>query len=109
MISKEKEILMESFDRRSLKSDNTKSLMDSMFKSKQNHLRNRRGKGVSPNATMLKKQGETYDIKKLGYSQKTNSPTSRSSVRPFKPQTLQEQRMIKWEKELEEIQKWLDK
>ena len=32
-----------------------------------------------------------------------------SSVRPFKPQTLQEQRMIKWEKELTEIQKWLDK
>ena len=30
-------------------------------------------------------------------------------VRPFKPQTLQEQRIIQWEKELEEIQEWLDK
>ena len=109
MISKEKEILMESFDRRSLKSDNTKSLMDSMFKSKQNHLRNRRKEEYLSQVEGFKKQGETMDIDKLGYSQKTNSPTSRSSVRPFKPQTLQEQRMIKWEKELEEIQKWLDK
>lgn len=109
MISKEKEILMESFDRRSLKSDNTKSLMDSMFKSKQNHLRNRRKEEYLNQVEGFKKKGETFNIDKLGYSQKTNSPTSRSSVRPFKPQTLQEQRMIKWEKELEDIQKWLDK
>ena len=89
MISKEKEILMESFDRRSLKSDNTKSLMDSMFKSKQNHLRNRRKEEYLNQVEGFKKQGETYDIKKLGYSQ--------------------ERRMMEWEKELEDIQTWLDK
>jgi len=109
MISKEKQILMESFDKRSVKKNYTQNLMDSMLNSKQNHLRNRRKEEYLSQVEHFKKQGETMDINKLGHTQKTNSPTSRSSVRPFKPQTLQEQRIIKWEKELTEIQKWLDK
>jgi len=109
MISKEKQILMESFDRSSLKRDNTKSLMDNMFNSTINHISKRRKEKFLEDVETFKKQGETFDYNKLGHTQKTNSPTSRSSVRPFKPQTIQEQRQIKWDKELTEIQKWLDK
>jgi len=109
MISKEKQILIESFDRGSLKRDNTKSLMDSMFNSTINHISKRRKEKFLEDVETFKKQGKTYDYSKLGHSQKTNSPTSRSVVRPFKPQTLHEQRRIKWGKELKDIQKWLDK
>ena len=107
MISKEKKILFESFNRRSLKRSNTKKLMDRMFQGKMSQIRKHREEKYDNDVREWKKKG-TFDIEKLGHNQKSISPTSRSTVRPFKPQTLQEQRMLEWEKELEEIQEWLD-
>jgi hypothetical protein len=108
MVSKEKKILFESFDKRNLKSNYTKDLMDNMLNSKRQHIRRWREEELDKKVQEWKKEG-TYDINQLGHTQKSISPTSRSTVRPFKPQTLQEQRIIQWDKELEEIQEWLDK
>lgn len=107
MISKEKQILLESFNRRSLKRSNTQKLMDRMFQGKQKQIRKFREEEYDNKVSEWKKQG-SIDFEKLGHNQKSISPTSRSTVRPFNPQRLQEQRMLEWEKELEEIQEWLD-
>jgi hypothetical protein len=107
MISKEKQILFESFDKRNLKRNYTINLMDSMLKTKRQHIKKSREEEYDNKVQEWKKNG-TFDINQLGHYQKSTSPTSRSTVRPFKPQTLQEQRMLEWEKELEEIQEWLD-
>jgi hypothetical protein len=108
MISKEKQILFESFDSKSKKRNYTIDLMNGMMNSKKKHIRKFREEEYDNKVQEWKKNG-TFDINQLGHSQKSTSPTSRSTVRPFKPQTLQERRMMEWEKELEDIQEWLDK
>ena len=107
MISTEKKILLETFDRKSIKRNNTKRLMDNMLKFKKQHIRRWREEEYDNKVSEWKKQG-TYDISQLGHSQKNTSPTSRSSVRPFKPQTLQERRISEWELELEKIKEELE-
>ena len=81
--------------------------MDSMLSSKRKHIRQWREEEYDNKVSEWRKQG-TYDISQLGHSQKNTSPTSRSSVRPFKPQTLQERRISEWELELDEIINELD-
>ena len=98
----EKKILFETFNRRSVKRDNTKRLMDNMLKSKKQHIRKYREEEYDSKVSEWMKQG-TYDIDKLGHSQKNPSPTSRSSVRPFKKETLHEQQDRLFYEELDSI------
>ena len=104
MISREKQIFLESFDRRNLKRNNTKNIMDKMFQGKQRQIRKHREEEYDNKVREWKKQG-TFDMSKLGVNQKV-SPTSRSTVRSF--QSLQEQRDREFWKELDDILYELD-
>lgn len=96
-ISKEKQILLESFDRRNLKRDNTKNIMDRMFQVKKNQIRKLREEEYDNNVRKWSKK-KTFDMNLI--NQKV-SPTSRSNVRSF--QSLQEQRENEFWTELDEI------
>ena len=98
MISKEKQILKESYDRRNQNVKNTVKLMDKMLNYKLNALKRSRTEQYDNHIQEFKSKGETFDT----------APTSKSNVRPFKPQTLHEARMEKDERELQEIIEWLD-
>lgn len=110
MISKEKQILKESYDRRNQNVKNTVKLMDKMLNYKLNALKRSRTEQYDNHIQEFKSKGETFDTDKLGHTQNSlyTSPTSKSNVRPFKPQTLHEARMEKDERELQEIIEWLD-
>ena len=97
MISKEKQILMESFKRRSLKSDKTKNIMDRMFNIKKQQIRKSREEEYDNKVTEWKKQG-SFDTSLMNQNV---SPTSRSTVRSFK--RLQEQRDREFWNELDDI------
>ena len=106
MISREKQIFLESFDRRNLKRNNTKNIMDRMFQGKMRQIRKLREDEYDNNVREWKKRG-TFDISKLGFSQKERlSPTSRSNVRSFR--TLHEQRLLEDSIELENIKQELE-
>ena len=102
MISKEKQILFESFNRRSLKRSNTQKLMDRMFQGKQKQIRKFREEEYDNNVREWKKKG-SFDISKMNQNV---SPTSKSPSRSFI--SLQEQRDRDFWNELDEIQEWLD-
>ncbi len=105
-ISKEKQILLESFNRRSLKRSNTKKLMDRMFQGKMSQIRKHREEEYDNKVREWKKQG-TFDMSKLGFNQKERiSPTSRSDVRSFR--NLHEQRLYEDSIELGKILKELE-
>ena len=106
MISKEKQILFENFDKKNLKRNYTKNLMDNMLSSKRKHIRQWREEEYDNKVSEWKKQS-SFDISKM--NQTSISPTSRSSVRPFKKtQTLQERRISQWKTELEIIKEELE-
>ena len=106
MISKEKQILFESFNRRSLKRSNTQKLMDRMFQGRMSQLRKHREEEYDNKVREWKKQG-TFDMSKLGFNQKERiSPTSKSNVRSFR--NLHEQRLYEDSIELGKILKELE-
>ena len=106
MISREKQIFLESFDRRNLKRNNTKNIMDRMFQGKQRQIRKHREEEYDNKVREWKKQG-TFDMSKLGFNQKERiSPTSRSDVRSFR--NLHEQRLYEDSIELGNILKELE-
>ena len=104
MISREKQIFLESFDRRNLKRNNTKNIMDKMFQGKQRQIRKHREEEYDNKVREWKKQG-TFDMSKLGVNQKV-SPTSRSTVRSFR--NLHEQRLYEDSIELKKIKEELE-
>ena len=107
MISKEKKILFENFNRKSIKRDYTDNLMNRMLDFKKKKIRQSRQEEYLNNVEEWKKQGETFDISKMGFSQKERlSPTSKSNVRSFR--NLHEQRMYEDSIELQEILKELE-
>jgi len=101
MISQEKQILLESFNRRSLKRSNTKKIMDIMFQNKKNEIRRHREEEYDNKVREWKKQ-KTFDINTMFQNV---SPTSRSTVRSFKK--LNEEK-DKFYTELDEIIKELE-
>ena len=106
MISKEKQILFESFNRRSLKRGNTVKLLDRMLQGKRLQIRKHREEKYDNDVREWKKQG-TFDMSKLGFNQKERlSPTSRSNVRSFR--NLHEQRLYEDSIELGKILKELE-
>jgi len=104
-ISKEKQILLESFDRRNLKRNNTKNIMDKMFQVKKNQIRKNREEEYLNKVEQWSKQ-KSFDKSLIGQKERVSS-TGRSHVRSF--QKLVEQRKSDWELELENILKELDK
>jgi len=106
MISKEKRILFESFNRRSLNRSNTVKLLDRMLQGKRLQIRKHREEKYDNDVREWKKQG-TFDMSKLGFNQKERlSPTSRSNVRSFR--NLHEQRLYEDSIELGKILKELE-
>ena len=104
-ISKEKKILIESYDKRNLNYKNTKSIMDKMMNFRLGELKKSRNEEYDSKVSQWKKQ-TSFDISKI--NQTSESPTSKSIVRPFRPQTLQERRISQWELELEQIKQELE-
>ena len=102
MISREKQIFLESFDRRNLKRNNTKNIMDKMFQGKMKQLRKNRQEEYLNKVEEWKKK-PSFDISKMNQNV---SPTSKSPSRSFI--SLQEQRDRDFWNELDEIQEWLD-
>ena len=102
MISKEKQILFENFNRRSVKRNNTKNIMDKMFQGKMRQLRKNRQEEYLNKVEEWKKK-PSFDISKMNQNV---SPTSKSPSRSFI--SLQEQRDRDFWNELDEIQEWLD-
>jgi len=106
MISKEKQILFESFNRRSLKRSNTQKIMDKMFQGRMSQIRKHREEEYDNKVREWKKQG-SFDMSKLGFNQKERiSPTSKSNVRSFR--NLHEQRLYEDLMELENIKEELE-
>jgi len=106
MISKEKQILFESFNRRSLKRSNTQKIMDKMFQGRMSQIRKHREEEYDNKVREWKKQG-SFDMSKLGFNQKERiSPTSKSNVRSFR--NLHEQRLYEDLMELENIKQELE-
>ena len=106
-ISKEKQILIESYDKRSQNKQNTISVLDKMMNYRRQKLKNSREEQYQNHIEDFKSQGETFDISKMGFSQKQKvSPTSKSNVRSFR--NLHEQRMYEDSIELQEIIKELE-
>jgi len=106
MVSKEKRILFESFNRRSLNRSNTVKLLDRMLQGKRLQIRKHREEEYDNKVREWKKQG-TFDMSKLGFNQKERiSPTSRSDVRSFR--NLHEQRLYEDSIELGNILKELE-
>jgi len=107
MIIKEKKILFENFNRKSVKRDYTNNLMNRMLDFKKKKIRQSRQEEYLNNVENWKKQGETFDISKMGFNQKQKvSPTSKSNVRSFR--NLHEQRMYEDSIELQKIIKELE-
>ena len=102
MISKEKQLFLESFNRRSLKRDYIETIMDIGLNKKRQGIRKMREESYQELIDDLSKR-KSFD--KTLMNQKT-SPTSRTPVRSWKQQRLnelQEQRQTEFERELEEI------
>ena len=97
MISKEKKIFLESFDRRNLKRNEINKLMDKGLQQKMYTVRKMREESYQNLIDDLKKK-KSFD--KSLINQKV-SPTSRSTVRSF--QSLNEQRNREFWNELDEI------
>ena len=107
MISKEKQILIESYDKRSQNKKNTISVLNKMMNYRRNQLKNSREEQYHNHIEDFKSQGETFDISKMGFNQKQNvSPTSKSNVRSFR--NLHEQRLYEDLMELENIKEELE-
>jgi len=96
-ISKEKQILKESYNKRNQNVINTQNLMDKMMNYRLRELNKSRTEQYLNNVKEFKKQG-SFDMNLI--DQKV-SPTSRSTVRSF--QSLQEQREREFWDELDEI------
>ena len=96
-ISKEKQILKESYNKRNQNVINTQNLMDKMMNYRLRELNKSRTEQYLKNVKEFKKQG-SFDMNLI--DQKV-SPTSRSTVRSF--QSLQEQRDREFWDELDEI------
>ena len=106
MISKEKQILIESYDKRNLNYKNTKSIMDKMLNYRLGELKKSRNEEYSKKVQEWKKEN-SFDMNNLGYNQKERiSPTSRSDVRSFR--NLHEQRLSEWDIELKQIKEELE-
>ncbi len=103
MISKEKQIFLESFDRRNLNRNNTKNIMDRMFQVKKNQIRKSREEEYENKVREWSKQ-KSFDMNLI--NQKL-SPTSKSPSRSFI--SLQEQREREFWIELDEILESLEK
>ena len=103
MISKEKQIFLESFDRRNLNRNNTKNIMDRMFQVKKNQIRKSREEEYENKIREWSKQ-KSFDMNLI--NQKL-SPTSKSPSRSFI--SLQEQREREFWIELDEILESLEK
>ena len=101
-ISKEKQILKESYNKRNQNVINTQNLMDNMMNYRLRELNKSRTEQYLNNVKEFKKQG-SFDMNLI--DQKV-SPTSRSTVRSF--QSLQEQRDREFWDELDEIIESLD-
>ena len=97
MISKEKKIFLESFDRRNLKRNEINKLMDKGLQQKMYTVRKMREESYQNLIDDLKKK-KSFD--KSLINQKV-SPTSRSTVRSF--QSLNEKRNREFWNELDEI------
>ena len=104
MISKEKKIFLESFDRRNLKRKEIEKLMDKGLQRKQYSIRKMREESYQNLIDDLKKK-KSFDKSLINQKDKV-SPTSRSTVRSF--QSLQEQRNREFWNELDEIIRELD-
>jgi|TARA_B100001971_G_C18154129_1_gene517522 hypothetical protein len=102
-ISKEKQIFLESFDRRNLNRNNTKNIMDRMFQVKKNQIRKSREEEYENKVREWSKQ-KSFDMNLI--NQKL-SPTSKSPSRSFI--SLQEQREREFWIELDEILESLEK
>ena len=102
MISKEKKIFLESFDRRNLKRNEINKLMDKGLQQKMYTVRKMREESYQNLIDDLKKK-KSFD--KSLINQKV-SPTSRSTVRSF--QNLNEQRNREFWTELDDIIRELD-
>ena len=105
MISKEKKIFLESFDRRNLKRNEINKLMDKGLQQKMYTIRKMREESYSNLIDDLKKK-KSYDKSLINQKDKV-SPTSRSTVRSF--QSLNEKRNREFWNELDEIIESLDK
>jgi hypothetical protein len=105
MISKEKQILKESYDKRNQNVINTKSLMDRMMNYRLGELKKSRTEQYKNNVKEFKNQGETFDTDKLKINQ-TMSPTTKSPSHSFS--RLYEQRKSEYEIELEQIKQELE-
>jgi len=101
-ISKEKQILKESYDKRNQNVINTKNLMDNMMNYRLSELNKSRTEQYLNNVKEFKKKG-SFDMNLI--NQKV-SPTSKSPSRSF--QSLQEQRDREFWKELDDILYELD-
>ena len=102
MISKEKKIFLESFDRRNLKRKEIEKLMDKGLQRKQYTIRKMREESYQNLIDDLKKK-KSFDKSLINQNV---SPTSRSTVRSF--QSLNEQRNREFWTELDDIIRELD-
>jgi len=97
MISKEKQILKESYNKRNQNVINTQNLLNKMYQGKIRQIRKCREEEYDNKVREWSKQ-KSFDTNLI--NQKV-SPTSRSTVRSF--QSLQEQRENEFWTELDEI------
>jgi len=97
MVNKEKQIFLESFNRRNLKRNNTKNIMDGMLRGRMKQLRKNREEEYLNKVEEWKKK-PSFDISKMNQNV---SPTSKSPSRSFI--SLQEQRNRDFWNELDEI------
>ena len=104
MISKEKQIFLESFDRRNLKRDYIETIMNIGLDKKRQGIRKMREESYQELIDDLSKR-KSFD--KTLMNQKT-SPTSRTPVRSWKQQQLNEQDEFDTEldKIIEELEEW---
>ena len=86
MISKEKKIFLESFDRRNLKRNEIHKLMNQGLQRKMYTIRKMREESYQNLIDDLKKK-KSFDKSLINQNE---SPTSRSTVRSFKPKRLSE-------------------
>ena len=100
---KAKQILMESFDRRSVKRSNTQKLMDNMLRYKQQAVRKSREEEYEKKMDEWKSEG-SFDLNTLGVEQKKPKRIIKRT-RKVKPLTEQQ----RWSKELDEILEELER
>jgi len=105
MISKEKEILFENIKKKSVNRNYTMDLMGLMMNSKKKQIRKTREEEYLNKVDEWSSQ-PTFDRSLIGQNN-TSVSTTPSKKTSF--QSLQERRISEWERELEEINEWLDK